>query len=141
MLTKIMSIYVIMYLTIIGVALLVAPIRGETLPETITIRHPCGVTTYCRESLDALRKADTASYNLVMRLYHKQLAEHQELKRVKQPRTDARRYRLGVVVNTEILSDDYGNDAIIHHYADGRIVMIGDIIYGGKSYRSMHNIR
>jgi len=133
------------FLIILIIFLLTININGkcneiDSLLAVIMVYHTEGVTQYTHRMLYTLKRADTASYRLVLRLYHSKKNKIDVIKPLKQ-QFNTLNYKALSIKKVEFLSDDFGNTAIIYYYQNGYKSIIGDIIVQGKSYREIYKIK
>jgi len=115
----------------------------EARGKPITVESPLGIKTYTAKELRQLSKADPKSFSIVMEQSQKQQAKIQQAIHQRQQgleraqRADKPTEDMTTVKDTEMKSDEFGNEAKLITFEDGSKQLDGDIMFGGKSLRTL----
>lgn len=125
-------------------ALLVSSIMSTAQAKgPITIDFPTGPKTYSARDLKQLERRDPKTFAVIMEQAVKQ--EGQQAKGLQQQKRRQEQMQKSpqmtgkekVVKDTEILTDDFGNQAKLTVYQDDTKDLEGDYLIGGMSFRKM----
>lgn len=115
----------------------------KDLPDTIKVNFPTGKMKYSKYQVKALYRCDTASFNLLMRVYQKQQAKKLSDSLIEKYKKAVRKYFFPSILpyryspsirRFEIIKDQFGNEGFIYFYENdtyqienGDSVLIGGV--------------
>jgi len=115
----------------------------EARGTPITIQSPFGEKTYSPKEIHQISKTDPKSFAIIMEQAQKQQSEGQQVAQTRQQTQEQSQKaqkpgdNMKQTKDTEMKSDAFGNQAKLVTFQDGSKQLEGDMLFGGKSLRTL----